>query len=235
MRYGELPKELGIFEVEAKEMMFYQYLPIKMPNETQPIYEQRLKCFDALVGAICCDYIGEFWLDNYVNSYVYLTAKHLYQMPNCSFNRTGWHSDGFLTDDINYIWCDKYPTIFNKTDFDLPLDDLLSMGHARALLGLESEEEQLNLAEEIINGKFSVRDTEQAVKRVATKSSPIRESSTPSQNDANIRAAELKMKRYLGTQVRIHLNQNGGKIEVEFSSMSELDRVYSIIMRKSDA
>ena len=127
MRYGELPKELGIFEVEAKEMMFYQYLPIKMSNETQPIYEQRLKCFDALVGAICCDYIGEFGLDNYVNSYVYLTAKHLYQMPNCSFNRTGWHSDGFLTDDINYIWCDKYPTIFNKTDFDLPLDDLLSM------------------------------------------------------------------------------------------------------------
>jgi hypothetical protein len=127
MRYGELPKELGIFEVEAKEMMFYQYLPIKMPNETQPIYEQRLKCFDALVGAICCDYIGEFGLDNYVNSYVYLTAKHLYQMPNCSFNRMGWHSDGFLTDDINYIWCDKYPTIFNKTDFDLPLDDLLSM------------------------------------------------------------------------------------------------------------
>jgi hypothetical protein len=119
MRYGELPKELGIFEVEAKEMMFYQYLPIKMPNATQPIYEQRLKCFDALVG--------EFGLDNYVNSYVYLTAKFLYQMPNCSFNRMGWHSDGFLTDDINYVWCDKYPTIFNKTDFDLPLDDLLSM------------------------------------------------------------------------------------------------------------
>lgn len=127
MKYGQLPTELGIFEVECKEMMFYQYLPIKMPNETQPIYEQRLKCFDKLIGAICCDYIGEFGLDNYVESYVYLTAKHLYQMPNCSFNRMGWHSDGFLTDDINYIWCDKYPTIFNKTDFDLPLNDLLSM------------------------------------------------------------------------------------------------------------
>lgn len=127
MRYGELPKELGIFEVECKEMMFYQYLPIKMPNETQPIYEQRLRCFDKLIGAICCDFIGEFGLDNYVSSYVYLTAKFLYQMPNCSFNRTGWHSDGFLTDDINYIWCDKYPTIFNKTDFNLPLNDLLSM------------------------------------------------------------------------------------------------------------
>jgi len=127
MKYGELPTQLGIFEVECKEMMFYQYLPIKMPNQTQPIYEPRLKCFDKLIGSICCDFIGEFGLDNYVNSYVYLTAKFLYQTPNCSFNRTGWHSDGFLTDDINYVWCDKCPTIFNKTDFDLPLDDLLSM------------------------------------------------------------------------------------------------------------
>jgi hypothetical protein len=127
MRYGELPKPLGIFKVECNEMMFYQYLPIKLIEQTQPVYENRLKCFDKLVGAICCDYIGEFGLDNYVNSYVYLTAKHLYQMPNCSFNRTGWHSDGFLTDDINYIWSDKYPTIFNRTEFHLPLDDLLSI------------------------------------------------------------------------------------------------------------
>lgn len=127
MRYGQLPKALGIFEVECKEMMFYQYLPIKMPNETQPIYEPRLKCFDKLIGAICCDFIGEFGLDNYVNSYVYLTAKFLYQIPNCSFNRMGWHSDGFLTDDINYVWCDKYPTIFNDSDFKLTLDDAISM------------------------------------------------------------------------------------------------------------
>lgn len=127
MRYGELPKELGIFEVECKEMMFYQYLPIKMPNQTLLVYEERLKCFDNLIGVICCDFIGEFGLDNYVSSYVYLTAKFLYQTPNCSFNRAGWHSDGFLTDDINYIWCDKYPTIFNKTNFNLPLNDLLSM------------------------------------------------------------------------------------------------------------
>jgi len=127
MRYGELPTSLGIFKVECKEMMFYQYLPIKMPNSTQPIYEPRLKCFDKLIGAICCDYIGEFGLDNYVNSYVYLTAKFLYQMPNNSFNRMGWHSDGFLTDDINYIWSDKYPTIFNDSNFKLTLDDNISL------------------------------------------------------------------------------------------------------------
>ncbi len=113
-------------------------------------------------------------------------------------------------------------------------EDQLSMGHARALLGLESEQDQLRLAEEIISGKLSVRETEQAVKR-ATSSPSIRESSTQNGNDANIRAAELKLKRYLGTPVKINLSQNGGKIEIEFGSMSELDRIYSIILRKSDA
>ena len=114
------------------------------------------------------------------------------------------------------------------------IEDLLSMGHARALLGLDSEEEQLRLAREIVARKMSVRETEQAVKKVASVS-PTRESSTRRQNDANIQAAELKMKRHLSTQVKIHLSQNGGMIEVEFSSMSELDRIYSIIIRKSDA
>jgi hypothetical protein len=42
------------------------------------------------------------------------------------------------------------------------------------------------------------------------------------------------MKRFLGSQVRIHLGNNGGRIEIDFSSASELDRIYSIIMRKSD-
>ncbi len=112
-------------------------------------------------------------------------------------------------------------------------DELISMGHARALLGLKTKDQIKRLAGEVVQKKLSVRQTEQAVKR-ATSPQSLKESSTPSKDDANIRAAELKMKRFLGTQVRIHLGQNGGKIEVEFSSASELDRIYSIIMRKSD-
>jgi hypothetical protein len=139
MKYGQLPKQLGIFEVECKEMMFYQYLPIKMPNDIQPIYESRLKCFDRLIGVICCDFIGEFGLDKYIASYVYLTAKFLYQMPNCSFNRMGYHSDGFLTDDVNYVWCDKHPTIFNNSDFKLTLDDGISMAEMDAQAIKENE------------------------------------------------------------------------------------------------
>jgi len=130
----------------------------------------------------------------------------------------------------NYLRLLKLPEEIQQ----MLIDDSLSMGHARALLGLDSEEEQLELAKEVVARKMSVRDTEQSVKRTAS-GVPIRESSTRQQNDANIRAAELKMKRHLGTQVKIHLSQNGGKIEIEFSSLSELDRIYSIVMRKSDA
>ncbi len=114
-------------------------------------------------------------------------------------------------------------------------DDLISMGHARALLGLETKDQIRRLANEVVEKKMSVRQTEQAVNAAKrSSSSSSRESSTASGNDANIRAAELKMKRFLGAQVRIQLGQSGGKIEIEFGSASELDRIYSIILRKSD-
>lgn len=132
MRYGQLPKELGQHEVDCREMMFYQYLPIKMPDKTQPIYEQRLKYFDNLVGIICCDFIGTFGLDKYVSYYIYLTAKYMYQSPHCSFNREGYHSDGFMTNDINYIWCDKNPTVFNSSYFELTEDDAASLSEMQS-------------------------------------------------------------------------------------------------------
>ncbi|MGH9429077.1 MAG: ParB/RepB/Spo0J family partition protein [Terriglobia bacterium] len=116
-------------------------------------------------------------------------------------------------------------------------DDLISMGHARALLGLDTKDQIRRLASEVVEKKLSVRQTEQAVQALkrASSSPSGRENSTPSGNDANIRAAELKMKRFLETQVRIiQRSQNGGRIEIQFSSASELDRIYSIIMRKSD-
>ena len=117
-------------------------------------------------------------------------------------------------------------------------DGRLSMGHARSLLAIEQESRMISLAEEILANQWSVRETEKAVKRAA--SSPSENSSpkatSPGQNDANIRAAELKLKRYLGTQVHIHLaQQNAGRIEIEFTSMSDLDRLYNLIMRRSES
>lgn len=127
MKYGQLPKVLGIHSVECTEMMFYQYLPIKLAGQTKPVYEDRLRCFDKLIGTICCDFIGVFGLDAYTASNIYLTAKYMFQPVGCSYNRPGWHSDGFMTEDINYIWSDCFPTVFNNSDFNLSMDDRLSL------------------------------------------------------------------------------------------------------------
>jgi len=127
MKYGTLPTLIGECQIFCKEMMFYQYLPIKLKGELHLMYEPRLLCFRDLILKVKRDYIDTFGNDEYNNSYIYLTAKYLYQTKNNSYNRFGWHSDGFLTDDINYIWSDKFPTIFNTSDFNLTLDDSISM------------------------------------------------------------------------------------------------------------
>jgi ParB family transcriptional regulator, chromosome partitioning protein len=128
----------------------------------------------------------------------------------------------------NFLRLLKLPATIQK----MVEDELLTMGHARALLSLENQEQQLKMAHNIVNGKLSVREIERAVKKQTGKERGG-DSSTPVKNDANIRAAELKMKRFLGTQVRIQCGANRGKIEIEFSSMSELDRLYSLIMQKA--
>lgn len=111
----------------------------------------------------------------------------------------------------------------------------LSMGHARALLGIDDSEKQRQIARNIIDRNLSVRDTERAVKRVVTgESSELIESmpTTPKSNDANMRAAETKLRRRLGTQVHISPSQNGegGRIEVQYYNDNDLQRVYEIMM-----
>jgi hypothetical protein len=128
MKYGDLPTVIGPFEVECKEMMFYQYFPIKLAGQNRITLEKRLKPFEKLIYKIGTDFMKIFDFDEFDASYIYLTAKHQYQVPHTSFNRLGYHSDGFLTNDINYIWSDKFPTVFNTTDFNLTLDDKISLG-----------------------------------------------------------------------------------------------------------
>lgn len=127
MKYGDLPKSLGIHEAKCSEMLFYQYLPIKLAGAIVPVFEERIIPFSNLIGVCNCDYIADYGLSSYVNSHIYLTVKHMYVSPNCSFNRPGWHSDGFMSNDINYVWCDKYPTTFNSSCFELTEDHDLSL------------------------------------------------------------------------------------------------------------
>lgn len=121
----------------------------------------------------------------------------------------------------------------SSTIQEMIVAERLTMGHARALLGIESNELQAKLANEIVREKLSVRETEALVKRMSSSRS-VSNNSTLGRNDANIRAAELKLKRLLGTQVRIKFGHKGGKIDISFGSAADLDRIYSIIMRKAE-
>lgn len=125
--YGNLPVLIGNFDINCKEMMFYQDMLIKPKNQhTSYRIENRLECFNALISWAACDFAKTF-KDRYYHNYIYLSAKHLFQPENQSFNRPGWHSDGFGSDDINYIWSNKFPTVFNTSKFNLSNDDKKSM------------------------------------------------------------------------------------------------------------
>jgi len=111
-------------------------------------------------------------------------------------------------------------------------EEKLSMGHARALLGVDDVEMQRELAKNIIKQKLSVRETERAIKRIINGgniSTPIQ--ITPKREDPNLRSAETKLRRRLGTQVRLLPSQTGtgGKIEIEYYSETDLQRLYQII------
>ena len=100
----------------------------------------------------------------------------------------------------------------------------LSMGHARALLALEDEGAQRQVAREVIARDLSVRETETMVRRMARDATATRK--TPAAGDVHTRAAEEKLRMTLGTRVRIARRGKGGRIEIDFTSEDELQRLY---------
>jgi ParB family chromosome partitioning protein len=108
----------------------------------------------------------------------------------------------------------------------------LSMGHARALLGVDEPEIQRKLAKEVSEKGMSVRQTERAIKRIVEGEET--ETATVTKEDPNFKAAEDKLRRKLSSKVHILVNQktNGGKIEIEFFDDNDLNRIYEIIMGK---
>ncbi len=111
-------------------------------------------------------------------------------------------------------------------------EEKITPGHGRALLMAENVETQRRMAQKIIEMSLSVRETEKAVKRLG-KENIVGEKRSPAKVDANIKAAETKLRRKLGTQVQILPDGKGtgGKIEIEFYSESDLDRIYQMIFK----
>ena len=114
-------------------------------------------------------------------------------------------------------------------------EDKLSMGHARALLSLESVEEQLNLANEIIEKLLSVREAERLVKEPQSQESGEAGSSIKNvtRKDPNVVAAEQKLSKGLGSPARIKFLKEGGVIEIKFSSSEDLSRLFDLLVQRS--
>ncbi|MFN0166838.1 MAG: ParB/RepB/Spo0J family partition protein [Bryobacteraceae bacterium] len=105
----------------------------------------------------------------------------------------------------------------------------LSPGHARCLLGLTAED-QRELAERVVAQGLSVRETERLTQRL-TEPRRTRTSKEAAALDPNVRAAIEEMERTLGTRVRVvPRSPVSGRIEIEYYSVDDLDRIYSTIV-----
>ena len=109
------------------------------------------------------------------------------------------------------------------------IDDMISTGHARALLALDDEEQQYQLANRIFDEKLSVRETEKLVKALKDPKKMVKKEKI--EHTFVYENLEERMKGIIGTKVRVNPKANGkGKIEIEYYSEDELERIYDLIM-----
>jgi len=113
-------------------------------------------------------------------------------------------------------------------------EEKISAGHGRALLMAGGADTQRLIAKSIIEKSLSVRDTERTVKRSnQLKPQTIEKTEVTVKKDPNLVAAETKLRRKLGTNVSIIADRkgDGGKVEIEYYSEEDLNRIYQVIVR----
>ena len=101
----------------------------------------------------------------------------------------------------------------------------LTMGHARALLSLDSAKEQISLKDRIVKRKMSVRDVESYV----NKSRETKKESSKKRVDIFKDRLEGELQRFFGTEVRILKGRNKGKVEITFYTDEDLERIIELI------
>ena len=114
---------------------------------------------------------------------------------------------------------------------DLVFQDKLTAGHARALLSIQEKKERLKLAKKISEESLSVRQTEQIVKKISDEKKKNKIKKPKEINPVMLDITE-KLQRSLGTRVRIKGNEKRGKIEIEFYSGDELERILETIVEQ---
>ena len=121
----------------------------------------------------------------------------------------------------------------NEKVQQMVIDDMLTTGHARALLGIDDQEKQYTVAQKIFDEKLSVRETEKLVKKIQQEKeeTPVdKTKKVDPKMEAIFHDLEEKMKVILGTKVAINQkDEKKGKIEIEYYSMDELDRIVDLL------
>ena len=102
----------------------------------------------------------------------------------------------------------------------------LSEGHARALLGAPTDELLVELADKVVKGHLSVRQTESLVRGAKSKADG---KAAPKGKSANVRDIETRLERRLGTRVELRDRDDKGELVVRYASWDELDRILSVI------
>ena len=110
------------------------------------------------------------------------------------------------------------------------IDDMLSTGHARALISIEDPEQQYTIAQKVFDEKLSVRDVEKLVKNLNKPEKAKKTAEGDNSLDVIYRDVAEKLKQSLGTKVEISSKGNGsGKIEIEFYNHDDLDRIIELL------
>lgn len=111
------------------------------------------------------------------------------------------------------------------------MEGALSMGHARALLGADTPAKQQSAWREVIARKLSVRETEALVKRINTEKKPV-PSPTLTPEQIHFKDVSEDLSRFFGTHVRIQRKGKQGRVEIDFFSDEDLDRLLELLRHK---
>jgi ParB family chromosome partitioning protein len=106
----------------------------------------------------------------------------------------------------------------------------LSEGHARALLGVSEQGRLTALADKIVRGHLSVRQTEALVRATKTSSAPGSEGGKPPGKTVAVRDLETRLAKHLGTACQVHDRHGKGQIVIRYASLDELDRLLELIL-----
>ena len=110
------------------------------------------------------------------------------------------------------------------------IDDMLSTGHARALIPIEDKEMQIQIAQKVFDEKLSVRETEKLVKEILNPKEKKEEEPEDSALELIYQQLEEKIKGIIGSKVAIHRkNKDKGRIEIEYYSQDELERIVELL------